>query len=90
MSDDELLAKVKSGLGNSGSHNDPNLRIKMIAVKQYMLNAGITLEQLESELGIATLTVGVSDLWNVAPGEVKFSEAFLIILVPQLMTVSIP
>lgn len=87
LTDDELLAKVKEGLGIS---SDASLRIKTIAVKQYMLNAGITAEQIETELGIATLTIGVSDIWNLEPGEVTFSSAFSHILMPQLMAVSLP
>lgn len=87
MTDNEILEKVKAGLGLSSSPE--GLLIKTIAVKQIMLNAGITQVQLETELGIATLTVGVSDLWNVAAGEVKFSDAWSNILMPQLMTISI-
>lgn len=89
MTDAELLAKVKPGLGLSGTYTDETITIKMLAVKQYMLNAGVTLEQVETELGIAALTVGVSDLWNLTSGEVKFSLAFDI-LMTQLKVVSIP
>jgi hypothetical protein len=89
MTDEELLSKVKAGLGIGPAFHDPNLSIKTKAVKQYMLHAGVSEAQLYSELGIATLTVGVNDLWNITSGEVKFSEAFLIILMPQLMTVSL-
>ena len=88
MTNDELLEEVKSGLGITGTVD--GLLIKVIAVKQYMINAGVTQEQIETELGIATLTVGVNDLWNDNSGETKFSEAFLIILLPQLMVVSLP
>jgi hypothetical protein len=84
MSDGELLEKVKVGLSVSGTFNDNTLSIKTIAVKQYMLNAGITEEAIETELGIATLTVGVMDLWNLDSGEVKFSYAFDMCLMPQL------
>ena len=80
MTDAELLEKVKQGLNVVGTFNDNTLRIKTIAVKQYMLNAGVTQEQLETELGITTLTVGVMDLWNLTPGEVK--------LMPQLKVIS--
>ena len=55
-----------------------------------MLNAGVTEEQIGTDLGIATLTVGVSDLWNLNSGEVRFSDAFMLCLLPQLMVVSIP
>lgn len=90
MTNDELLQKVKEGLGLGGSYQNPTLLPKVLAVKGFMLNAGIALEQFESDLGIATLTVGVNDLWNLTPGEVKFSDAFLLILMPQLMAVSLP
>ena len=90
MTDAELLVKVKSGLGLSGEYTDGSISIKMLAVKQYMLNGGITQEQIETDLGIATLTVGVSDLWNTTSGEVKFSEAFTLYLLPQLQAVSMP
>lgn len=90
MSDAELLAKVKTGMGMGAAFNDPNLQIKTIAVKQFMLNAGITQELIESDLGVATLTIGVTDLWNLSAGEIKFSDAFLSILMPQLMVVSLP
>ena len=89
MSDAELLAKVKTGLGLSGEYADNTISIKMLAVKQYMVNAGVTTEQVETELGIVTLTVGVNDLWNLTSGEVKLSFAFDI-LMTQLKVVSMP
>ncbi|MCM1567092.1 MAG: phage gp6-like head-tail connector protein [Dehalobacter sp.] len=88
MTDTELLGKVKEGLGLSGDHINQTILPKVIAAKQYMLNAGVTAEQIETELGIATLTVGVNDLWNLTPGEVKFSSAFNILLT-QLAVVSL-
>jgi len=91
MTDNDLLEKVKTGLSAGGtSFNDGNLLIKTIAVKQYMLGAGVSEEQLETDLGIATLTVGVTDLWNLSPGEVKFSFAFDMCLMPQLKARSMP
>lgn len=90
MTDAELLEKVKAGLSVGGSYNDGHLMIKTLAVKGYMLNAGISLEQLESSLGIVTLTIGVMDIWNLSSGEVAFSPAFTMCLMPQLMAVSLP
>ncbi|APM41267.1 hypothetical protein [Clostridium kluyveri] len=89
MEDTELLEKVKQGLTITGTFNDNTLQGKTIAVKQYMLNAGITQEQIETDLGIATLTVGVTDLWNLTSGDISFSPAFGI-LMEQLYVVSIP
>ena len=89
MTDTELLVKVKIGLGLTGTATDDTILIKMLAAKQYMTNAGVTIEQIETELGVAALTVGVNDLWNLASGEVKFSPAFDI-LITQLKVVSMP
>ncbi|MDP4144157.1 MAG: phage gp6-like head-tail connector protein [Bacillota bacterium] len=88
MSDDELLEKVKTGLNVDGTDNDNALRIKVMAVKQYMLNSGVTSEAIQTELGIATLTIGVNDIWNLDPGEIKFSYAFDMCLMPQLKVIS--
>lgn len=88
MTDQQLLAEVKKGL-SVGSSNDDMLLIKVTAVKEYMLNYGITQENIETQLGIATLTVGVSDLWNITAGEIKFSPAFNMMLT-QLQAKSLP
>jgi hypothetical protein len=88
MTDAELLEKVKIGLQLTGTAHDLQLQIKTTAVKEYMLNAGIIQEQIETSLGIACLTVGVMDLWNIESGEVKFSKAFVECLMPQLQAIS--
>ena len=89
MTDNEILEKVKIGLNaDDSSDNDNGLLIKIMAVKQYMLNSGITKEVIETELGIATLTIGVNDMWLLAPGEIKFSFAFDMCLMPQLKAIS--
>lgn len=86
-----MLIKVKNGLSvDDGEDLNNTIRSKMLAVKGYMINAGITKGQLESDLGIATLTIGVNDLWNLSAGDVKFSDAFTKMLMPQLMAVSLP
>ena len=90
LNDETLLAKVKIGLSAGGPFTDGTLSIKTIAVKQYMLGAGVTQEVIETELGIATLTIGVTDLWNLASGEIKFSYAFDMCLMPQLKAKSMP
>lgn len=89
MTDAELLDNVKSGLSITGTLYDFNLMQKIAAVKGYMLNAGISIQQIVSDLGIACLTIGVNDIWNLSSGEVKFSAAFNMILT-QLEVVSLP
>jgi len=90
MTDAELLTAVKAGMTISGTFTDNALLPKVLAAKQYMLGGGVTIAQLESSLGIATLTVGVTDLWNLSSGEVKFSAAFHILLTQLAMTSSKP
>ncbi len=85
--DTELLEKVKAGLSVGGTYNDTQLSIKTLAVKQYLIGAGITATRLETELGIALITLGVTDIWNLNSGEIKFSSAFELIL-RQLWVVS--
>lgn len=89
INNENLLDKVKKGLSISGEYTDDTLMTKVIAVKGFILNAGVSETNLETELGMAALTVGVNDLWNLTPGEVKFSPAFSILLT-QLQAVSLP
>lgn len=77
MTDIELLEKVKAGLSADDSIDDDNsLLIKTIGVKQYMINSGISEEQIATELGVATLTIGVNDIWDLTSGALKFSMLF--------------
>jgi hypothetical protein len=90
MSNDDLLEKVKIGLSaDDNNDNDGTLTIKIVAIKQYMLNSGVSEEQIETDLGIATLTIGVNDIWDLAPGDLKFSTLF-IDFVTQLAVKSLP
>lgn len=87
MTDAELLTSIKIGLSISGS--DAVLAQKMLATTNYMTNAGVNEINLYSALGIACICVGVTDLWNLTSGEVKFSPAFGM-LIEQLVVRSLP
>lgn len=89
MTDQELLVEVKKGLSITSAFNDNTLLPKVIAVKQYMLNYAIPQNIIESGLGIVTLTIGVTDLWNLSPGVIEFSPAFNMFLT-QLNAISLP
>jgi hypothetical protein len=81
ITDSELLEKVKIGLNaDDNNDNDSNLLIRVIGVKQYMLNSGVSQTIIETELGISTLTLGVNDSWDLTPGVLKFSGLFNILL----------
>lgn len=89
LSDEDLLEKVKIGIkADDSDYNDPDLLIKTKGVKFYILNSGVSQEQLETELGITTLTIGVNDVWDLSPGDLKFSSLFNTFLI-QLASKSI-
>ena len=79
MAVDALVAEVKKGLGIplAVTAHDDTLNIKVRAVKSYLTGAGVSEAMLADDLGIAAVVVGTNDLWNLAPGEIKFSPAFV-------------
>jgi len=80
MTDNDILVKVKAGIGITGTSLDTKILQLLQAVKAYMTNYGITTTQIEASLGVQCMTIGVQDLLNASPGEVKFSVAFDIML----------
>jgi len=78
MTSDEWLAACKTGLNIplSSTALDGVLSQKLLAVKGYLKGAGVPDTALESDLGIGTVVIGVSDLWTVESGEAKFSPVF--------------
>lgn len=85
MTDAELLIECKKGLNIpiESTALDPTLNQKLLAVKMFMKSAGVTDEKLVNELGVGTIVMGVTDLWELKSGEVKFSPVFFT-LVNQL------
>lgn len=80
MTKQELLEKVKVGLGNVPSHLDETINLYIEEVINYMLSAGVS-ETLLSEDNInekctGAIIRGVSDLWNYGNGDTKLSEYF--------------
>ncbi|MFB9326993.1 hypothetical protein ACFFSY_13780 [Paenibacillus aurantiacus] len=82
MSNSTLLESCKIGLNipvNSTAF-DGVLTQKMLTVKGYLKGAGVADAELESDLGVGVIVMGVNDLWNVEGGEVKFSPLFHVLL----------
>lgn len=77
MTDNELLAKVKSGLGITGTYQDETLLFYISEVKHFMVSAGVSQDVTDSELSVGCIMRGVADLWNFGSGSVKFSEYFI-------------
>lgn len=55
---------------------DAAIKQKILAVQAYLLGAGVKSERLNSDLGIGVLVIGVTDLWNINAGGIKFSPVF--------------
>lgn len=77
MTDEELLAKVKSALGIGGTYQDTTLTVYIDEVKEYLLSAGISAETIASTKSIGVICRGVADLWNYGSGESKLSLYFM-------------
>lgn len=86
MTDSELLAQCKTGMGIQGDSTalDAVLFQKLLAVKSFMAGAGVTDEALNDDMAAGVIVMGVTDLWNLKSGEIKFSPAFYT-LVSQLV-----
>lgn len=76
MTDAEILAAVKTGLGIGTDYQDNLLQIYINDVKAFMLDAGVPSTVVTSNAAVGCILRGVSDLWNYTAGGVKFSEYF--------------
>ena len=76
MTDVELLAAVKSGLGITGTYQDVTLNLYIADVKYYLISAGVKSEIVNSDKSVGAIIRGVADLWHYGTGEGKFSEYF--------------
>lgn len=82
MTDAELVLEAKKGLNLplAGTAFDGVLFQKILAVKAYMKNAGVSDEAMNGDLAVGVIVMGVVDLWSLGGGEVKFSPAFHLLL----------
>lgn len=55
---------------------DAVLLQKIRTVTMFMVNAGVAVEAMNSDLAVGTIALGVGDIWNCKGGEVKFSALF--------------
>lgn len=82
ITDEELLSQCKIGLNIpiESDDFDATLKQKLFAVKAFMIGAGVTDEKLTNDLGVGVIVMGVSDIWDLKSGEVKFSPVFYTLL----------
>lgn len=77
MTDEELLIKIKCGLGITGTYQDETLKVHIADVKSFLIDAGVSKEIVNSSESVGVIMRGVSDLWNYGSGNASFSQYFL-------------
>ena len=73
---DELLIKVKKGLGITGAYQDDTLQIYIDEVEDFMRGAGVSDAIINSNSSVGVITRGVSDLWDYGSGSTGLSPYF--------------
>lgn len=76
MTAEELLTKIKNGLGITGNYQDAALQTYVDEVKAFMLSAGVSTDVVESEAAVGCIMRGVADLWNYGSGNASLSQYF--------------
>lgn len=72
----DILSKVKSALGITGTYQDETLKVYVEEVKMYMLSAGVAKGVIDSDMSAGVIARGVTDLWNYNGGAGKLSDYF--------------
>lgn len=73
----EVLEKVKSALGIVGTFQDATLNEYISEVKEFMIDAGVSKEVVDSAASAGVISRGVSDLWNYGSGNSSLSPYFM-------------
>lgn len=76
MTDAELLTEVKKRIGITGDYQDDILTGHIQDVKDFMQDAGVSEEVMQTTKIIGAVTRGVSDLWDYGSGNGEFSPYF--------------
>lgn len=77
MTNAELLTKLKSGLGITGTYQDDTLQVYIDEIKAYLASAGVKQSVIESEAAVGCIIRGVADLWNYGSGSANLSPYFV-------------
>ena len=72
----DILTKVKSALGITGTYQDATLNIYIDEVKAYMKDAGVLESIINSDVSAGVISRGVTDLWNYGSNTGKLSDYF--------------
>ena len=77
MTNAELLTKIKSGLGITGTYQDDTLQVYIDEIKSFMESAGVNKSVIESEAAVGCIIRGVADMWNYGSGSANLSPYFV-------------
>lgn len=82
MTNTELLEQCKIGLNIpvESTAFDGVLMQKILAVKSFMHAGGVAEAWLEDDLAIGAIVSGVTDIWNLTGGDIKFSPVTLMLI----------
>ena len=76
MTDAELLTEVKKRIGITGDYQDDTLTGHIQDVKDFMQDAGVSEEVMQTTKIIGAVTRGESDMWDYGSGNGEFSPYF--------------
>lgn len=76
MTDTDILQRVKTALGISSEYQDETIKIFIQDVRNYMLDAGVPENIINSDAAIGAFVRGVADLWNYGSGSAELSQYF--------------
>lgn len=76
LTNEELLTKVKQGLGVTGDYQNGTLNLYIDEVKSFMLFAGVSEDIINTSVAVGVICRGVADLWNYGSGNAQLSEYF--------------
>lgn len=71
-----MLDAVKTNLGITGNFQDKTIQGHIDEVEQFLLDAGVSKQIVDSETSIGVITIGVADLWNYGSGGTQLSPYF--------------
>lgn len=67
----EILKKVKTALGITGSYQDNTLMEYIVEVKLFLQDLGVPKQVVDSDAAAGVISRGVSDLWNYESGDLS-------------------
>lgn len=76
VSDSDLIEKVKSFIGATGTFHDTNVSMLITDIKFYLVDAGTHEVAVNSNAAVGVICRGVDDMWVSGPGTANLSKYF--------------